>query len=559
MVGEIIEMKRNILILFIILYFVSLLAVSRLTVGYYDNPPKIFNDELSDKATGFWADVTNQIGKDANIKIDWVYGTWTECIDRLKSGEIDIMIDVADIESRKNKFLFSNEMVLLSWSTIYTHKKNEVSSLLDFKNTSVGVLLGSVNYDYKGGVVDLLHSFDINVEFIEFDTYTSLLDAVAEGEIYGGVASKDIGNMYNKSGLINTTPFWFQPIHLKYALSINNPKAQEIISILDKHIVSYKKDINSVYYQAISQHIDKNIPNYFPNWVKLVFAILLILIITIYLFNRILASKVRRQTRYLRQEIRERENAQQKLLLTKNKLEGMNKIKDTFLRSVSHELLTPLNAILGFSEVLLTKNGEINSELRNEYIKMINNSGTKLLKIVNDMIDATLINSRLMSIANEKINIYDSIQKLFNSYPKADNLTYSLQFPANVDKLKTMITDYDKLKKIVIHLLDNASKFTDNGEITLGYEYEDDRVIFYVKDTGIGISERDKETIFQGFTQIESKRDRLSEGSGLGLAIVQALVTSMQGEIWVKSALTKGSTFFVKLPLTIASSQARDD
>ena len=546
-------MNKNILILFVLLWFLSISAISQLTFGFYDNPPKIFKDELSDKATGFWADVTNEIGKDANIHVKWVFGTWADCIDRLKSGEIDVMIDVAEIGSRKESMLFSNEMVLLSWSTIYTHKKNKVSSLLDFQNATIGVLSRSVNYKNKGGVVDLFKSFDVNVDYVEYDSYAKLLDAVAEGHIYGGVASKDIGNMYNISGQINTTPFWFQPIHLKYALSTKNPNAQEIISLLDKHISGYKKDNNSIYYQAISKHIDKQVQTYLPNWVKIVLVTLLILIIVFYLFNRILSAKVKAQTKYLTQEIAEREKAQHILEITKNKLEGLNKIKDNFLRSVSHELLTPLNAILGFSDVLLTKNEEITSELRNEYVKMINNSGNKLLKIVNNMLDATLINSKLMSVYNEEFIISERIEKLFNTYPKSDKLNYSLQIPDNADNTRTMITDFDKLRKILIHLLDNATQFTDKGEIVLGYSYNEEDITFFVKDTGIGISEINIDLIFQDFTKIESNKDRLSEGSGLGLAIVYALVTSLQGKIWAASAISKGSTFYVKLPLKINS------
>ena len=535
-----------------------LLAISELTVGFYDNPPKIFEDKLSGQAAGFWADITNQIGKDADINIKWVFGTWPQCLERLYSGEIDVMIDVADIASRKDNIIFTKEMVYLSWSTIYTHKKNDVNSLLDFSNTSIGVLSGSVNYDQKGGVVDLFRSFDINVNFKEFSSYTDLLDAVAEGRIYAGVASKDIGDMYSRSGRINTTPFWFQPIHLKYALSVNNPKADETIALLDKYIASYKKDINSIYYRAIDKHIDKQKVKYFPEWAIILLAILSILIIIFYLFNRILAAKVRVQTRDLTKEITERKVTQHKLEQTMKKLEGLNKVKDNFLRSVSHELLTPLNAILGFSDVLLTKDHEINPELRREYVITIKNSGTKLLKIVNDMIDATLINSKLMSITSEKINIYDWVLKLFNSYPKADNLKYSLQINNAVDRSLKINSDFDKLRKILIHLMDNASKFTEKGEISLGYTINSDTITFFVKDTGIGISAKNKEIIFQGFTQVQNDKNRFSEGSGLGLAIVYALVTSLQGKIWVESTINKGSTFYIQLPKNLANQSIND-
>ena len=544
-------MNRIIIILLLILMPLPMFAISELTVGYYDNPPKIFKDELSNEAAGFWADVTNQIGKDANIQINWVLGSWAECMERLDSGEIDVVVDVAEIESRKASMLFSNEMMLLSWSTIFTHRQKEVSSLLDFQDKTIGVLKGSVNYEYSGGIVDLFKSFNVNVDYQEFDSYTRLLDSVVKGEIYGGVTTKDIGNLYNKRGQIYTTSFWFQPIQLKYALSINNPNAQEIILLLDQHIGSYKKNIDSIFYQSIKKFINQAEAKYFPQWAKILLGILLILLVIFYLFNRILSAKVKTQTTYLTKEISERKKAQQGLEETMNKLEELNKVKDSFLRSVSHELLTPLNSILGFSEVLINNKEEIKSEMKEDYLKRINNSGRRLLYLINNMLDTTLINSNLISIIPEKIYLKGKIEKFFANYPKSKKLKYSLQLPDNTDDSQTMITDFDILNKILIHLLDNATKFTDEGEITLGYSLEQDSVTFFVKDTGIGIAEHNNEFIFKSFTQIENNQDRLSEGSGLGLTIVQALVKSLQGEISVKSSLKQGSVFYIKFPLKL--------
>lgn len=544
-------MRKNTLVLICLVLFLSLSAISQLTVGYYDNAPKIYQDKLTSKATGFWADITNEIGKDANIEINWVFGTWAENIDRFNSGKIDVIFDVAEVDSRKETMLFSQETVILSWSTIYTNNKTNVSSLLDFQNHTIGVLSGSVNYDFEGGVVDLFKGFDINVEYVEFDSYKELLEAVSQGLIYGGVTSKDIGNMYFNQGKVNSTPFWFQPNQLNYALSKGNPQAEKIISILDEHIAKYKQDKNSVYYQALSKHFSQQTTNYFPKWIKLLLVFLFILIIIFYLFNRILSIKVKTQTEYLLHEIAEKESIQQKLVVAINKQEGINNIKDNFLRSVSHELLTPLNSILGFSDILLTNKEGVNSELGNEYLTKIHNSGTNLAKIVINMIDATLINSNLITLRNDEINIYDSITRLFKNFPKSDKLKYFLDIPEDCDKSLTITTDYDKLSKIFIHLLDNATKFTENGDITLGYNIEQENITYFIKDSGIGISENDKDIIFQGFTQLQNNKDRLYDGSGLGLAIVYALVTSLQGKIWVESSLTLGSTFYIKLPLKI--------
>lgn len=546
-------MKKNIMLIFILFFCLSVSALTQITVGYYDNPPKIYKDKLSGQAEGFWADITNEIGKDANVEINWVFGSWTENLKRLELGQIDVVFDIAETESRKEKLLFTKESALLSWSTIYINPKTEVNSLLDFQDKTIGVMVASVNYKSKAGIVELFTSFDITPEFVEFDSYSQVLDAVSSGQIFGGVTSKDIGAYYMKDGLVNATPFWFQPNHLKYAVSIKNPRSSEIINLLDKYIYNYKKDATSIYYEAISNHLDGINTNTFPQWAKLLLIVLLAVIVSFYLFNRILSAKVKEQTKTLLEEIEKKELIQKNLIETKDKLASMNKIKDNFLRSVSHELLTPLNAILGFSDVLCTNNEEITPDLRYEYLKKIHNSGIKLLKIVNDMLDVTLLNSNLISLRNDPVVIYNLVLDLFNNYPKDDKLAYTLVIPDNYDKTNTIVTDEDKLTKILVYLLDNATKFTDSGEIILGYTVEDGIITFFVKDSGIGISDEDKERIFNGFTQIDSIKGRVSHGAGLGLAIVHALVKSLHGEIFVESSLNQGSAFLVKLPLNLNS------
>ena len=547
-------MKKTTLIISMLLLLVPLLGINVIKVGFYTNPPKIDREEISGEAVGFWADITNEIGEKEDMEITWEYGSWQECMDKLYSGEIDVMVDVAEIPSRNADLDFSSETILLSWSTIFTNNSNKFNSLLDLNNQIIGIITGSVNYKEKGGLVELLHSLEIQAEIVEFDSYTKLVDAVITGEIYGGATTKDIVELYVRSGKISTSSFWFQPIHLKYALSKNNPNATEIVNIIDHSIDDFKKDNNSIYYQALNKHFHQETKTTFPKWVKTLLALLLFVTIGVFIFNRTLSMRVKSQTKHLRKEILEKEKAQKSLLRTKEKLEGANAIKSNFLRSVSHELRTPLNAILGFSEVLINKSEEVSSELQVSYLNSIQDSGITLLKIVDDMIDASLINSNMLSVVPEEINIISFIKSLHKKYPKQANLTYKLVLPeASKSSQKVIVTDKDKLEKILFQLLDNASKFTKEGSIELGYYEENDYLTFFVKDTGIGISKDNQKAIFIGFSKADNNGEVFYQGSGLGLAIVKALVLSMQGEIWFKSLIGYGTTFYVKIPTKLTS------
>ena len=147
-------MKKTTLIISMLLLLVPLLGINVIKVGFYTNPPKIDRDEISGEAVGFWADITNEIGEKEDMEITWEYGSWQECMAKLYSGEIDVMVDVAEIPSRNADLDFSSETILLSWSTIFTNNSNKFNSLLDLNNQIIGIITGSVNYKEKGGLVE---------------------------------------------------------------------------------------------------------------------------------------------------------------------------------------------------------------------------------------------------------------------------------------------------------------------------------------------------------------------------------------------------------------------
>ena len=243
---------------------------------------------------------------------------------------------------------------------------------------------------------------------------------------------------------------------------------------------------------------------------------------------------------------RELENA-------KDEAESANRAKSSFLANMSHEIRTPMNAILGFAQILHQME---NDEEKKTFLVSIITGAKTLLSIINDILDLSKIEagkfSLLLSQASIKTILKETCSILSNEARKKDlELTYEVEknFP------QMIIVDELRLRQVLINLVGNAIKFTDNGTVKLSAKFSltDElkkftSVTIEVADTGIGISKEEQEIIFNDFVQSEKQGDKLYQGTGLGLAICRKLITLMNGRLEVKSSLNKGATFMVELP-----------
>jgi len=233
-------------------------------------------------------------------------------------------------------------------------------------------------------------------------------------------------------------------------------------------------------------------------------------------------------------------------------MENANKAKDQFLAKVSHEIRNPMNSISGFIELIQGSN--LNQD-QQQYLRIINSSAHDLLRIINDILDFSRMVSGKLEIGNYGFRLSDILEDIESSF-KPQACTKNIKFTIDIEKGTpvSLLGDGGRLKQVLKNLVDNALKYTQHGEVTLGVSFlkqNDDRVKihFSVKDTGQGIPLQDQERIFNPYEQL--KRDS-TKGIGLGLTISRQLVSLMGGgEIEVKSEVGKGSTFSFSIPFTI--------
>lgn len=234
----------------------------------------------------------------------------------------------------------------------------------------------------------------------------------------------------------------------------------------------------------------------------------------------------------------------------KEKAEESDRLKTAFLANMSHEIRTPMNGILGFADLL--RDDDLSHEDRERFVEIINNNGEQLLRIIDDILDISKIETGQLNIEKNPTNLPHLLKSLHTFFrPMADKK--NLQLITAEIPLKTedhVLTDPVRLRQILSNLISNAIKFTDYGSITFGYIQENDSLKFFVEDTGIGIQYDQRRTIFDRFIQIGSDQLALSRGTGLGLSISKALVGKLGGKIWMSSQPGKGSVFYFTIPYT---------
>ncbi len=268
--------------------------------------------------------------------------------------------------------------------------------------------------------------------------------------------------------------------------------------------------------------------------------------------NDDLEQKVDERTHKLQDEISQREVIEKQLKEALDKTEKANLLKEAFLTNISHEIRTPLNGIMGFTNLLRNPDNSYQQQI--SYIENINTCSMQLMGVIGDIIEISRLETKQLVLANSEIHITNLMQDVFfmvqSELSRKNKSHIEIRKPQDENANFVFIGDMEKIEQTFKRLINNAVKYTNIGFIDVGYEInqKNNSIVFYVKDSGIGMSPQEFEYIFEQFRQADNSLKRVYGGTGLGLAICKGYVQLMGGRIWVESVKELGSGFYFELP-----------
>ena len=257
-------------------------------------------------------------------------------------------------------------------------------------------------------------------------------------------------------------------------------------------------------------------------------------------------------------DVSDRVKREHRLILAQKKAEESDQLKSNFLANMSHEVRTPMNSVMGFSELMCDT--QLSDLERREFHQIVKTSAQELLNLLDDIIEFSKIESGQIQLKNESLNPKQLLDDLklhtLELLKNKTDINFSISAPIGITNLPLVFSDHERIAQILRNLLDNAVKFTYSGTITLGYTYRADGSIdLYVRDTGIGIPHAKIAKIFHKFRQADEANNRGFGGAGLGLSMSQQLARHMNGFLWVESQEHIGSTFHLIIPPEISNQE----
>ncbi|ANQ53553.1 metal-dependent phosphohydrolase [Thermosipho sp. 1063] len=298
--------KKIIFLALIIFVFFSCVFSKELTVGLYNNKPLVYFGK--EKPKGFFVDILNEIAKRENWTLNYVYNdNFSVLYNKLKQGEIDILLDLAYSKERERKILFNSESVFVNWALVYSYDK-KLKSILDLDNKTVAVLKDDIYYVGKEGIKKLAERFKLNIQFLEVASYEEVLRMVSEKKAYAGVVSRIyLGETYS----LSKTPIIFYPVEIRFGFSKDIDK--EIIDKIDFYLKKWKSDNSSIYYILLDKYLligNETV----PIWVEMVVFVSLILVFTVSFLLYLHRKALKKATKELLEK-----NKKLKILYKENK------------------------------------------------------------------------------------------------------------------------------------------------------------------------------------------------------------------------------------------------
>jgi signal transduction histidine kinase len=537
-------------------------ADTKIKVGVYQNKPLSFIENTG-QVKGLFIDTIEYVAEKEDWTIEYIPDTWTQCLNDLEVGDIDLLGVIAFTHERNKLFDFNFESVLTNWGQIYTNSESGIESITDLKARKIAVLQNDV---YFKNLRELVKQFGIKCRFIEAFEYEDVLMLVELGICDAGLVSQFYGQQHQRDYDIQKSSIILSPQKLYFAAP--KGKNRNILAAIDSHLRKLKTDELSIYHQSLNKWLGHESESLFGRWVLWLLMGTAGLFALFFAISVAFRMEIKSRTRELftkneelRAEIEHRKQAEKQRLELEAQLQRAQKMEaiGTLAGGVAHDLNNILSGLVSYPELLLMDIPQ-DSPLRKP-ILTIKGSGEKAATIVQDLL--TL--ARRGVAATEVINLNQIIEEYLKSpeFKKLESYHPNIQFETKLEQhLLNIMGSPVHLSKTVMNLISNASEaILNGGKICIstenryidgpvsGYDEveEGDYALLTVSDNGVGISIENRERIFEPFY---TKKIMGRSGTGLGMAVVWGTVKDHNGYIDVQSTEGQGSTFSLYFPVT---------
>ena len=533
-----------------------------LRVGTYDNVPLSFMGP-DQKVKGFLIDILNHIAAKEGWKIVYEHASWTACLEKLESGEIDLLGGIAYTQERDRKYDYTYESVLTEWGQVYIQPGSNIESILDLRNKKIAVLMDDQHFAY---LKNQMRQFGLESRFIESFLYEDVLGLVDVGKCDAGLVSQFYGFINAEKYRIKKSSIVLSPQRLYWASLKGN--LSPLLNQLDLNLRNLKADENSYYYGSIQKWFGGTNKTFMTKqfrWILMAMsAVLLIAIGIIVLFKSQVKNRtieLHKKNQALVQEIENRKQGEKERAKLEVKLQRAEKMEaiGTLASGVAHDLNNILSGIVSYPDLLmmdLPPKSPLYPPLQT-----IKESGEKAARIVLD----------LLTLARRGVSNTEPIQlnAVISSYLESPEFKKLQSFHPRIRIETVLPQDVLNIKgstihisKTIMNLVSNAAEaMPDGGQLTIrtenryldtpirGYDdiAEGNYVVLSVSDEGMGISAADQERIFEPFF---TKKQMGRSGTGLGMAVVWGTVKDHNGYIDVQSKVGSGTTFNLYFPIT---------
>lgn len=457
--------------------------------------------------------------------------SWSEALRQLKEGMIDLLPAMVATPDRRQSYRFTDPYLSFPAAIFSAAAVAYLGDLDALKGKVVAVVRDEATHAW-------LREQRPELQLLPVEDTREALRKTAAGEAFAFVGNLVTTSYYiGQSGLnqikvVGETPF-------VYRLGVGVRRDWPMLAgILQKGLDAIpKSERDAIYHDWISIQYQHRI-DYGTLWTVLTLAGLTLFVIVYW--NRRLAL-----------EVSQRREVETALRDAKDAAEQANRAKSVFLANMSHDLRTPLGAVLGFAQLL--ERHERLGDRQRQYVDGIRRGGERLLGLVNDVLDLAKVEANrfdLVPVDWNSADLWRELAEMFRGRAEQKGVGFRIE-PAPALP-RTLSCDLKCLRQILVNLLDNAVKFTGQGEVVLRASFEDDHLILGVADTGVGIPPEQTDGIFEPFHQVGSANHR-ALGAGLGLSIAKGLVARMGGSLAVESAPGQGSTFWVRIPARAVS------